>query len=111
MENDDKNPFVLRKWLLSTLVALGIATIWIVIGAAAIRGFDGFPWVDCFYNSCSLISGNGAVVTLVSGGAKTFTCFYMIFNIPINLLIVGTFFSPVLEVFVTSVHTVLARFH
>ena len=94
----------LRRFTYSSLLALLLLAVWLVIGMGGYHWLAGLTWLDAFLNASMLVGGMGPVDLLTAPTAKLFAGFYAIFSGVIFLGIFGLLIAPVF-------HRFLHRFH
>ncbi len=95
--------FFLRL-LRSVMVALGLVTASLFMGAIGYHYFEKLPWIDAVLNASMILTGMGPVDRVQSTGGKVFATGYALFSGVIFLTLAAVLFAPVL-------HRMIHRFH
>ncbi len=86
------------------LWSMGFIAIWLIVGMAGYKGFEGMSLVDAFVNAAMILSGMGPVQTLNTDGGKIFAGFYAIISGIVIFGIAGIALAPLF-------HRMMHRFH
>ncbi|HWR82318.1 MAG TPA: hypothetical protein VN285_03360 [Candidatus Deferrimicrobium sp.] len=94
----------LRRFAYSSLLALLLLAVWLLLGMFGYHWLAGLPWMDAFLNASMIVGGMGPVDLLTAPTAKLFASLYAILSGVIFLGILGLLIGPVF-------HRFLHRFH
>jgi hypothetical protein len=97
-------PRFFRRMALSSLLALGIASIGSGIGVGGYHCIAGLGWIDAILNASMILTGMGPVDTMTGTGAKLFASAYALFSGLVFLSVVAVVLAPVF-------HRILHKFH
>lgn len=78
--------------------------VWLVIGMAGYKGFEGMSIIDAYVNAAMILSGMGPVQALNTAGGKLFAGLYAILSGIFVFGIAGIALAPLF-------HRMLHRFH
>jgi small-conductance mechanosensitive channel len=95
--------FALRL-LRNALWSLGFILVWLIVGMAGYKGFEGMSLIDAFVNAAMILSGMGPVQTLNTAGGKIFAGLYAIISGIVIFGIAGVALAPLF-------HRMMHRFH
>ena len=94
----------LRRMAYSSMLALLLLAVWLVLGMFGYHWLADLPWMDAFLNASMIVGGMGPVDLLATSSAKFFAGMYAIFSGVIFLGVFGLLIAPVL-------HRFMHRFH
>ena len=86
------------------LWSAGFIVIWLIVGMAGYKGFEGMSLIDAFVNAAMILSGMGPVTVLNTDGGKIFAGLYAIISGIVIFGIAGIALAPLY-------HRMLHRFH
>lgn len=88
----------------NALWSLCVVVIWLIVGMAGYKGFEGMSLIDAFVNAAMILSGMGPVTVLNTDGGKIFAGLYAIISGIVIFGIAGIALAPLY-------HRMLHRFH
>lgn len=88
----------------SLLLALGLATVALLLGTLGYHFIADLEWIDAELNAAMILTGMGPVDPLTTTASKVFASVYALFSGFMFLTSVGIVLSPVF-------HRVVHRFH
>ena len=94
----------LRRILRTSVLAIALLVVPLVIGVVGYMGLAGLSPVDAFLNASMILGGMGPVDPLPTDGAKIFAGIYALFAGVFYLVVAGVVLAPFL-------HRVLHRLH
>jgi hypothetical protein len=94
----------LRRMAYSSLLALLLLAVWLVLGMFGYHWLADLSWMDAFLNASMIVGGMGPVDLLTTSSAKFFAGIYAIFSGVIFLGVFGLLIAPVF-------HRFMHRFH
>ncbi len=97
-------PRFLRRMALSALLAFGIVSVALFVGAAGYHAIAGLKWIDAILNASMILTGMGPVDPMTTTAAKLFASAYALFSGVVFLSAVGIILAPVF-------HRILHKFH
>lgn len=93
-----------RHIIRKAVLACGIVTVSLMLGACGYHFTEGLPWLDATLNASMILTGMGPVDALQTPAGKVFGIFYSLFSGVVFLTMAALLFAPVL-------HRFLHRFH
>jgi hypothetical protein len=88
----------------SSLVALALIAVSLLLGMIGYRVFEGLSWLDAFLNASMLLGGMGPVNAPLTPGGKLFAGLYALYCGLAVILVAGIILAPM-------AHRILHRFH
>jgi hypothetical protein len=86
------------------LWSAGFIVIWLIVGMAGYKGFEGMSLIDAFVNAAMILSGMGPVTVLNTDGGKIFAGLYAIISGIVIFGIAGIALAPLF-------HRMMHKFH
>lgn len=86
------------------MVALGVLTIWLLVGLFGYHFTAGIEWLDAFHNASMILSGMGPVVAIDTTAGKVFSSVYAIFSGVIFITTITFILAPVVHRFFHRMH-------
>jgi hypothetical protein len=94
----------LRRVAVQALIAAGVVSASLLLGACGYHVAAELPWLDALLNAAMILTGMGPVDPMKTAASKVFATFYALFSGVVFLTMVAFLLGPVL-------HRFLHRFH
>jgi hypothetical protein len=95
----------LRRLSLNVMIAVGIASLSLLVGILGYRYFEGLAWIDCFLNASMILGGMGQIDPIKTDGGKIFAGIFALYSGLWVVASIGLILAPVFHRIIHAFHS------